>query len=202
MKLRVLPILFSIIGVTGIVLFILMPVTTAKARFIDIPTDTDFTFQVNAYFRGDGDNVVDGMVLGNPEHDEEYIGKDEWDTYMSLTEPYPDIVIYLSLIGLGLATLGIFLSIFGGNSGLRIAGALLGFIGGGLGIAGCFMLYNWNSAFQTQAEIYLGLVALFTGTTHTITWSTFGIGWFFAVCSCGLIAVGSIILLVIKPKGK
>lgn len=184
----------------GVLLLVFTPVVTARARFIDVPSDSDFVFSINAYIFGNGEARLKGTVNGIPEDDVDPVDKNQWDTYLGVTEPYPDIAIYLSFIGLGLAILGSFLSIFGGNSGLRIIGALLGIIGGGLGIAGCFLLYNFNTEFQENATTVLAFVESLSGTTQSNTWTTFGLGWLFAVCSSGLIALGSILLLIVKPK--
>ncbi|MHA1443034.1 MAG: hypothetical protein ACTSPK_14405 [Candidatus Heimdallarchaeota archaeon] len=120
---------------------------------------------------------------------------------LDMESDFPDIVIYLSFIGLGLAFLGMFLSIFGGNAGLRIAGALLGIVGGGLAIGGAFALWNWNIEFQEKCEANVWeFYSLFYWTQETITYSTFGTGWLASVSSSGLAILGSVIFLLVKPK--
>ncbi|MHA1442555.1 MAG: hypothetical protein ACTSPK_11955, partial [Candidatus Heimdallarchaeota archaeon] len=121
---------------------------------------------------------------------------------LDMESDYPDIVIYLSFIGLGLAFLGMFLSIFGGNAGLRIAGALLGIVGGGLAIGGAFALWNWNIEFQDKCAVNVmdDFYSVYYWTPETITYNTFGVGWLTYVLSSGLAILGSVIFLLVKPK--
>ncbi|MHA1171622.1 MAG: hypothetical protein ACTSQ3_06050 [Candidatus Heimdallarchaeota archaeon] len=200
MKLRVLPIIIMLFGIAGVVLFATTPVVMTKARFVNEGANTDFTESFNVFFGGNGQVVVKGDYLGSPADDINLVDKNNWYLYAINVEPYPDIVVYLSFLGLGLAFLGIFLSIFGYNDGLRIAGALLGIIGGGLGLTGCFLLYNWNVEFQEQTPNFISIHAMTTSTDYTITYSTFGFGWFAPVISSGLIALGSVFLILTKPK--
>ena len=94
-----------------------------------------------------------------------------------------------------------FLSIFGGNAGLRIAGALLGIIGGGLAIGGAFALWNYNIEFQDKCEANLWeSYSIYYWVTEEVTYSTFGAGWLSYVSSSGLAIIGSLIFLVTKPK--
>ena len=187
-------------GIAGVVLFATTPVVMTKARFVNEGDNTDFTESFNVFFGGNGQVVVKGDYLGNPADSITLIAKNNWDLYAINVDPYPDIVVYLSFLGLGLAFLGIFLSIFGYSDGLRIAGALLGIIGGGLGLTGCFLLYNWNTAFQEQTPNFISIHAMTTSTTYTITYSTFGPGWLAPVISSGLVILGSIAFLISKPK--
>lgn len=187
-------------GAAGIVLFAITPVVMNKGHFVNDVIDSDFTISMNVNFNGNGEVVYDGEHLGSAVDDIENVDKEDWDLWLIDAGPYPDIVYYLSFIGLGLAFLGIFLSIFGYNDGLRVAGAILGFLGAGLAITGCFLLYNWNIEFQEDAYFFMMVNAGFTGTTYSDAYSTFGMGWLAAVISSGLIAIGSIILIATKPK--
>ncbi|MBK5115039.1 MAG: hypothetical protein KGD59_13995 [Candidatus Heimdallarchaeota archaeon] len=201
MKLRILPVLLTLIAGAGIALFATTPIMTCQADYIEEGFDTDLTLTLNVYFDGSGKFVTKGDYLGSPEDDISYLTKADWNSFpISMTEEYPDIVIYLSFIGLGLAFLGMFLSIFGGNSGLRIAGALLGIIGGGLAIGGSFALWNWNIDFQAAGADIMDSYSIFYWTTEIITYSTFGAGWLASLTSSGLVILGSIAFLIFKPK--
>lgn len=201
MRLRILPILLTLIAGAGVTLFIFMPVMTCQATYIDEGFDTDVTLTLGVSFDGSGKLVTKGVFLGATEENIEYITADDWDLFPTLiAEEYPDIAIYLSFIGLGLAFLGMFLSIFGGNSGLRIAGALLGIVGGGLAIGGAFTLWNWNIEFQIGGANIMQNRSLYYGAAETITYSTFGTGWLASVTSSGLVVLGSIMFLLINPR--
>jgi hypothetical protein len=178
---------------------IFMPMATARARFVSAPTD-DFVTSVNGDIFGNGEVLIAGTIGGVEDEDSTTWAKDEWNFQLGLTEEYPDITIYLSFIGLGLAVIGAFLSIFGGASGMRVAGALLGIIGGGLAIAGSFLLWNFVADFKANAVIVIDLVEFLSGIPQAGTYAGFGVGWFATVCSAGLILVGSILLLLIRPK--
>jgi hypothetical protein len=195
-----MPILLMLVGIAGIVLYITTPVIMTKAQYVNEGAGTDFTQTFNVRFGGNGEVNSVGDLLGNPIDLSYQVDKDGWDYYLIDVDPYNDVVVYLSFVGMGLALLGMFLSIFGYSDGLRIAGALLAIIGGGLGLAGCFMLYNWNIAFQEECASYIQVNAGFLFTSFTITYSTFGIGWLAPVISSGLIALGSVFLILIKPK--
>lgn len=201
MKLRILPILLTLIAGASIALFATTPLMTCQADFTEVGFDTDLTITLNVYFDGNGKFVIKGVYLGSPEDDVIYI--DEADWYLptfGITEEYPDIVIYLSFLGLGLAFLGMFLSIFGGNSGLRIAGAILGIVGGGLAIGGSFVLWTWNIEFQVASANLMDGYSIYYGTPEIITYSTFGAGWLASVASSGFVILGSIFLMLTKPK--
>lgn len=200
MKLRLLPILLMLVGIAGVVLYATTPVVMTQVRYVNEGVDTDLTQSFNVHFGGSGEVITGGEYLGNPEDNINPIEKDGWDYYYIDIDPYPDVTVYLSFVGLGLAFLGMFLSIFGYSNGLRIAGALLAIIGGGIGIAGSFMLYNWNTTFQAECAIYINVNSGFLFAEDTITYSTFGPGWLATVVSSGLIALGSIYLIIVKPK--
>ncbi|MHA1739599.1 MAG: hypothetical protein ACTSXA_01110, partial [Candidatus Heimdallarchaeota archaeon] len=179
-----------LVGIAGVVLYATTPVIMATANQVNEGAGTDFDRTYKVLFGGNGGTTTIGEYTGNPIDESKTIDKDGWDYYTMNLDPYPDMAMYFSFIGLGLAFLGIFLSIFGYSDGLRIAGALLAIIGGGLGIAGSFMLYNYNLTFQEQVIISAQLDAGFLGTSYEITYSTFGIGWFAPVISSGLLALG------------
>ncbi|NHJ31551.1 MAG: hypothetical protein FK732_01695 [Asgard group archaeon] len=200
MKLRLMPILLMLVGVAGVVLYATTPVIMTKVHYVREGFGTDFVQTFKFRFGGNGEVTSIGELAGSPIDTSYPIDKDGWDYYWIDLDPYNDVVIYLSFVGLGVAFLGIFFSIFGYSDGLRIAGALLGIIGGGLGIAGGFMLYNYNTTFQADCEIYAQVNAGFLFSTYTITYGTFGPGWLAPVISSGLIAIGSVFLLLIKPK--
>ena len=200
MKLRLMPILLMLVGIAGVVLYITTPVIMTKVQYVNEPAQTDFIQTFNVRFAGNGEVTSIGELLGAPIDSSYSVEKDGWDYYLIDVEPYNDVVVYLSFVGLGLAFLGMFLSMFGYSDGLRIAGALLAIIGSGLGIAGCFMLYNYNTTFQSEAAIYAQVNAGFLGTSFTVTYSTFGFGWLVPVISSGLIAIGSVFFILTKPK--
>ena len=127
--------------------------------------DTDFTQTFNVRFGGNGEVNSFGELYGSPIDASYPVDKDGWDYYLIDVEPYNDVTMYLSFVGLSLAFLGMFLSIFGYSNGLRIAGALLAIIGGGLGLTGCFMLYNYNTTFQVECAQYAQVNAGFLFTT-------------------------------------
>ncbi len=202
MKLRLIPILLLLVGAAGLVLYATTPVVLTKAHYVRAvgPNDLVQSFKVN--FDGSGEVTTVGTYIGNPYEHTQLIPVDGWDYYSQIDpEPFPTITMYLSFIGLGIAVLGMFFSIFGYSNGLRIAGALLAIIGGGLGLAGSFMLYNWNLEFQEGCEDYIQINAAFLySDEYEITYSTFGPGWLAPVISSGLIALGSVFLLLTKPK--
>jgi len=202
LRLRILPILLTLIAGAGVALFAFTPLTTCRATYIDEGFDTDLTLTFDIFFDGHGKFEKKGEYLGSPENDINYLTEEELHTsILDMESDFPDIVIYLSFIGLGLAFLGMFLSIFGGNAGLRIAGALLGIVGGGLAIGGAFALWNWNIEFQEKCEANVWeFYSLFYWTQETITYSTFGTGWLASVSSSGLAILGSVIFLLVKPK--
>lgn len=201
MKLRLIPILLLLVGAAGLVLYATTPVVMVKAHYVREINPIDFVQTFNVRFGGNGEYTTDGIYQGNPTNEYVPVAKDDWDSQSIDVDPYPDAVMYLSFVGLGLAFLGMFLSIFGYSNGLRIAGALLAIIGGGLGITGSFMLYNWNQAFQEECYFEIQVDAGFMMVDeYTITYSTFGPGWLATVISSGLIALGSVFLILVKPK--
>lgn len=201
MKLRLIPILLLLVSIAGVVLYVTTPVVLTKVQYVREISNTDFVQSFNVGFGGDGDVTAIGEYLGVPVNEINLIEKDGWDYYFIDVEPYPDVAMYLSFVGLGLAFLGMFLSIFGYSNGLRIAGALIAIIGGGLGLAGSFMLFSWNTTFQEECAQYIQVNAGFMFVdSYDITYSTFGPGWLATVISSGLIVLGSILLLIIKPK--
>jgi hypothetical protein len=200
MKLRLMPIILMLVGIAGAALYATTPVIMTKIHYVREGFGTDLTQTFNIRFGGNGEVTSIGDINYAPIDTTYPVDKDGWDYYFIDVEPYNDVVIYLSFIGLGLAFLGIFFSIFGYSDGLRIAGALLAIIGGGLGIAGCFMLFNYNTTFQIECEQYAQVNAGFLFADYTIEYGTFGIGWFAPVISSGLIALGSVFLLFTKPK--
>ena len=201
MKLRLIPILLLLVSIAGVVLYATTPVVMTKVRYVREISNTDFVQSFNVRFGGNGEVTAVGDYLGSPINEINLIEKDGWDYYSIDVEPYPIISMYLSFVGLGLACLGMFLSIFGYSDGLRIAGALLAIIGGGLGIAGSFMLFNWNTTFQDECRIYIQVNAGFMSVdSYTISYNTFGPGWLATVISSGSIVIGSVFLLFIKPK--
>ena len=189
-----------LVGIAGVVLYITTPVIMTKVQYVNEGSDTDFIQTFNVRFGGNGEVNSVGELYGSPIDLSYPVDKDGWDYYLIDVEPYNDVTVYLSFVGLGLAFLGMFLSIFGYSNGLRIAGALLAIIGGGLGLTGCFMLYNYNATFQVECAIYAQVNAGFLFTSYTVTYSTFGIGWLAPVISSGLIALGSVFLILTKPK--
>ena len=106
---------------------------------------------------------------------------------------------------MAIAIFGMLVSIFGGNTGLRIVGAILGIAGAGMVIAACFLMWDFNTDFQQQCVDYaypfIQLLLLSLETPET-GYSTFGVGWLGAVSSMGLIALSSLALLVIRPRSK
>lgn len=200
MKLRLMPILLMLVGIAGIVLYITTPVIMTKVHYVREGFGTDFVQTFNVRFGGNGEVTSIGELVGNPIDFSYAVDKDGWDYYLIDIDPWNDVVVYLSFVGLGLALLGMFLSMFGYSNGLRIAGALLAIIGGGLGLTGCFMIYNWNTTFQVECAQYIQVNAGFLFSDYTITYSTFGIGWLAPVISSGLIALGSVFLILTKPK--
>ena len=140
MKLRLIPILLMLVGIAGVVLYITTPVIMTKVQYVNEGAGTDLTQIFNVRFGGNGEVTSIGE-LNHATIDESYpVDKDGWDYYLIDVEPYNDVVVYLTFVGLGLAFLGMFLSIFGYINGLRIACALLAIIGGGLGLAGCIII--------------------------------------------------------------
>ena len=199
MKLRLIPILLMLVGIAGVALYITTPVIMTKAQYVN-GTGTDFTQTFNLRFGGNGEVTSIGELNYAPIDTSYQVDKDGWDYYLIDVEPYNAVTMYLSFVGLGLAFLGMFLSMFGYSNGLRIAGALLAIIGGGLGLTGCFMLYNYNATFQVECEQYIQVNSGFLFTSYTVTYSTFGFGWLAPVISSGLIALGSVFLILTKPK--
>ncbi len=200
MKLRLMPILLMLVGIAGVVLYATTPVIMTKVQYVNEGANTDFLQTFNVRFGGNGEVTSIGELSGSPIDMSYPIDTDGWDYYLIDIEPHNDVVVYLSFVGLGLAFLGMFLSMFGYSNGLRIAGALLAIIGGGLGLGGCFMLFNLNTTFQAECAMYAQVNAGFLGTSFTVTYSTFGFGWFAPVISSGLIALGSVFLILTKPK--
>ena len=200
MKLRLMPILIMLVSIAGVVLFATTPIIVSEARYVNEGNNTDYTQTFNVFFGGNGESVIFGDFIGSPQDDIDPIDKNNWNSYLIAVEPYPDIAVYFAFIGLGIAFLGIFFSIFGYSNGLRIAGALLGIIGGGLGLTGCFLLYSWTVDFQESTPTIFSINAGFSGSDYTITYGTFGLGWLAPVISSGLVILGSIAFLIIKPK--
>ena len=199
MKPRLLPIILILLGAAGMVLFFLTPVMTARFKVVDTSTDTDFTFSLNVNYDGGGSLKIDGTELGVDVTTELEIEPGDW-VYTD-AEAFPAYSIYLNAIGIGVAILGMLFSIFGGNSTLRILGALLGILGAASCITGCFLMWNFYSAFKADGDDLLELAELGYGTYMKGAYSNFYFGWLAPVISMGLIALSSFFFLAVKPKG-
>ena len=203
MKPRILPIILVLFGAAGITLFLLMPVMTSSAKFIDVPTDTDLKISFDVFYNGTGHLWIKGMDFGVETDIKIKIEADEWDTiFLSVSDAdYNPLTMYLSIVGLGVAILGMIFSIFGGNTGLRIIGAILALGGAGCAIAGGFMLWTFNTNFQADADdFFVAMDTSFPTIDMSHRYSTFGIGWLASISSMGLIAISALVLLVVAPK--
>jgi hypothetical protein len=205
MKPRILPIIMTLLGGAGLVLFMVLPIMTHQVTVVDTFWDHDVTISFNVYYNGSGTILWQGTVGGSPEDTYYKVEQDTWDSELNMSEEFPDITLYLCTIGLGVAILGMLFSVFGGNTGFRIIGAILGLAGAGMVIAGCFLMWNFNADFQQQCLDYAHPIiqALLLTLEEPVTgYSTFGIGWLGAVSSMGLIALSSFVLMFIKPRRK
>jgi len=201
MKPRILPIILTLVGVAGLLLFMLMPVMTSSAKFVETASDTDLRVSWIVYYNGSSALVMKGMDTGIEIDIKLKIEQGDLDTlFPGITEEYPDITIYLCFIGLGVAILGMLFSIFGGNAGLRIIGALLCLAGAGMAITGGFLLWNFNQQFQAETNDFFEALSTSSSIPLSSRYATFGIGWFAAVGSMGLFTLSSIFLMVVKPK--
>ncbi|MHA1124639.1 MAG: hypothetical protein ACTSO7_01060 [Candidatus Heimdallarchaeota archaeon] len=198
MKPRILPIILVLLGAAGMVLFFVTPVMAVSVKIVDTSIDTNLRVSVNVYYNGSGSMTIKGTDFGIEVDDYMKIEQDSWG-YTGADE-YPTISVYLCAIGLGVAILGMIFSIFGGNSALRILGAILGLAGAAACITGCFLMWNFYVAWKADADTIVELFELLYGAENVSSYNNFSVGWLVPVISMGLVALGSVFLLVVKPK--
>ena len=101
MKLRLMPILLMLVGIAGVVLYATTPVIMTKVHYVRDGFGTDFVQTFNVRFGGNGEVTSIGELNYAPIDTNYPVDKDGWDSYLIDMEPYNDVVVYLSFIGLG-----------------------------------------------------------------------------------------------------